>query len=160
VSDQKKGGQIIKLAGSAQTRESTTIVRGSITLRDKQVLPPVPRPRQPLLVSSNTKVARSRQAINMSGLSFVLRLILMCATSFIIITHAFHPTTIPPLLDVPVYSLSTLGGSNGSDGKSTMNILTYATPVGIQPNRIWCISLYKGTLSYDNFIRERQGVLQ
>jgi flavin reductase (DIM6/NTAB) family NADH-FMN oxidoreductase RutF len=84
----------------------------------------------------------------------------MCATSFIIITHAFHPTTIPPLLDVPVYSLSTLGGSNSSDGKSTMNILTYATPVGIQPNRIWCISLYKGTLSYENFIRERRGVLQ
>ena len=110
-------------------------------------------------VGANAKVAR--QAINMNWMSLVLRLlIVMCETSFIIISHAFHPTTIPPLLDVPVYSLSTLGESNGCAGKSTMNILTYATPVGIQPNRIWCISLYKGTLSYENFIRERRGVLQ
>lgn len=78
----------------------------------------------------------------------------------------------PPLLDVPVYSLSTLGDSswlstsstsisiNNHAAKSTMNILTYASPVSSAPHRMWCISLYKGTLSHENFTRERRGVLQ
>jgi len=81
--------------------------------------------------------------------------------------YAFHSTSFPPLLDVPVYSLSTLGSSdNDGDGtattnnKSTMNILTYATPVSIKPHRMWSISLYKGTLSHENFTRNRRGVLQ
>ena len=41
-----------------------------------------------------------------------------------------------------------------------MNVLTYATPVSIQPCRMWCIGLYGGTLSHENFVRERRGVLQ
>eukprot|EP00804_Cyclotella_cryptica_P022139 CCRYP_011588-RA/>CCRYP_011588-RA protein AED:0.43 eAED:0.43 QI:0/-1/0/1/-1/1/1/0/176 len=41
-----------------------------------------------------------------------------------------------------------------------MNILTYASPVSIQPCRMWSISLFKGTLSHENFARERRGVLQ
>ncbi len=41
-----------------------------------------------------------------------------------------------------------------------MNILTYASPISITPHRMWCISLYKGTLSHENFKRERRGVLQ
>ena len=79
---------------------------------------------------------------------------------------AYHSTSIPPLLNVPVYSLSTLGDSSsstgtcGNQGGSTMNILTYATPVSSAPHRMWCISLYKGTSSYENFARERRGVLQ
>ena len=34
-----------------------------------------------------------------------------------------------------------------------MNVLTYATPVSVQPSRMWCIGLYKGTLSHENFDR-------
>ena len=41
-----------------------------------------------------------------------------------------------------------------------MNILTYASPVSVKPHRMWSISLYKGTLSHENFARERRGVLQ
>ena len=79
--------------------------------------------------------------------------------------NAFHSTSFPPLLDVPVYSLSTLGSSDNGNGtttnnKSTMNILTYATPVSIKPYRMWSISLYKGTLSHENFTRNRRGILQ
>ena len=79
--------------------------------------------------------------------------------------NAFHTTSTPPLLDVSVYSLSTLGSSDNDDGatttnKSTMNILTYATPVSIKPYRMWSISLYKGTLSHENFKRDRRGILQ
>ena len=107
-------------------------------------------------------------------------------------TGAFQ-TSIPPLLDVPVFSLSTLGDRDdespssaatvanvagtsaigGGDGnsdsgvnsgsssrRSTMNILTYASPVSIKPHRMWCVSLYRGTMSHENFARERRGVLQ
>ena len=84
-----------------------------------------------------------------------------------IISHAFHATSTPPLLDVPVFSLSTLGGASKSSDNdqskstsSTMNILTYASPVSITPHRMWSISLYKGTLSHENFTREKRGILQ
>lgn len=62
----------------------------------------------------------------------------------------------PPLLNVPVYALATLG----PDGRTNMNILTYATPVGIRPSRMWCISLYRKTMSHANFLARRSGVLQ
>lgn len=66
-------------------------------------------------------------------------------------------TPIPPLIDVPTYSLSTRGKDPSHD---TMNILTYASPVSVKPDRMWSISLFKGTLSYENFMRERRGILQ
>ena len=52
-------------------------------------------------------------------------------------------TTTPPLLDVPTYSLAT----TGPDGRTAMNILTYATPVSATPVRMWALSLFKGCLS-------------
>ena len=66
-------------------------------------------------------------------------------------------TTVPPLIDVPTYSMATIN----ADGTSTnMNILTYATPVSVRPDRVWSIGLYKETLSYQNFLRTRSCVLQ
>lgn len=41
-----------------------------------------------------------------------------------------------------------------------MNILTYATPVSVRPDRVWSIGLYKETLSYENFRRTGTCVLQ
>eukprot|EP00956_Cyclotella_meneghiniana_P035997 scaffold120053_cov73-Cyclotella_meneghiniana.AAC.4 len=66
-------------------------------------------------------------------------------------------TPIPPLIDVPTFSLSTRGKDPSHD---TMNILTYASPVSVKPDRMWSISLFKGTLSHENFSRERMGILQ
>lgn len=63
----------------------------------------------------------------------------------------------PPVLNVPVYALSTLDAATGD---ATMNILTYAAPVGIRPARRWCISLYRPTRSHTNFAARRTGVLQ
>ena len=63
---------------------------------------------------------------------------------------------VAPLLDVPVYSLATLNG----DGSTNMNILTYASPMGIRPERLWQISLYRGTRTHANFAARRCGVLQ
>jgi len=88
------------------------------------------------------------------------------------VSLALQTTTIPPLIDVPTFSLSTLGPKKNdnltsqlnskdvSAKKSTMNILTYASPISIKPHRMWSVSLYKGTLSHENFARERRGVLQ
>ncbi|KAL7449768.1 hypothetical protein ACHAWC_001794, partial [Mediolabrus comicus] len=80
-----------------------------------------------------------------------------CSTA----AYSYQATTIPPLIDVPTWSLSTKPGNNDdTDAVSTMNILTYASPVAIQPYRMWSISLYKGTLSHENFVKERRGILQ
>mmetsp|Transcript_63519 Transcript_63519/g.187516 ORF Transcript_63519/g.187516 Transcript_63519/m.187516 type:complete len:209 (-) Transcript_63519:37-663(-) len=65
-------------------------------------------------------------------------------------------TSTPPLLDVPTYSLATLG----RNGRTGMNILTYATPVSIRPERVWSIGLFKGTVAHENFRDRRSGVLQ
>ncbi len=75
---------------------------------------------------------------------------------------AYQATTIPPLIDVPTFSLSTASGGDdeASAGSTTMNILTYASPVAIKPHRMWSISLYKGTLSHENFAKEKRGILQ
>jgi len=59
-------------------------------------------------------------------------------------------TDVPPLLDVPTYSLAT----RNSDGSTNMNILTYATPVSVRPDRIWSLGLFKGTQSHENFCRD------
>ncbi|CAM9269365.1 unnamed protein product [Hapterophycus canaliculatus] len=64
--------------------------------------------------------------------------------------------TAPPALSVPVFSLATLN----EDGSTNMNIVTYASPVGIEPERLWMVSLFKSTLTYENFVREGWGVLQ
>lgn len=41
-----------------------------------------------------------------------------------------------------------------------MNIVTYASPVGIRPSRKWVISLFRQSLTHENFLRRRTGVLQ
>ena len=53
-------------------------------------------------------------------------------------------TTTPPLLDVPTYSLAT----TSVDGRTAMNILTYATPVSATPVRMWVLSLFKGEVCF------------
>lgn len=80
------------------------------------------------------------------------------AVQFILITfcNGLLSTSVPPLLDVPTYSLSTTDEA----GRTGMNILTYATPVSMKPKRIWSIALYKGTVAHENFSRTGQGVLQ
>jgi flavin reductase (DIM6/NTAB) family NADH-FMN oxidoreductase RutF len=69
---------------------------------------------------------------------------------------SLHITTVPPLIDVPTYSLATLN----EDGSTNLNILTYATPVSATPQRMWSVGLYKDTLSHANFMRTRSCVLQ
>jgi len=69
---------------------------------------------------------------------------------------AFQPTPDPPLLDSPTYSLATLN----EDGTTNMNILTYATPSSIRPDRIWSLSLFRETLTHDNLVRNKKCVLQ
>ncbi len=64
----------------------------------------------------------------------------------------------PPLLRSPTYSLATLNNDFG--GSTNMNILTYATPVGVKPVRRWAVGLFRGTRSHANFVARGSGVLQ
>ena len=68
---------------------------------------------------------------------------------------ALQPTDAPPVLNSPVYSLATLN----ADGSTNMQVLTYATPAGVSP-RLWAVSLYRPTLTHENFVARRSGVLQ
>jgi len=100
---------------------------------------------------------------------FFLMLPIIIASSL-----SLQSTDTPPLLDSPVFSLATQNLANDDkddprDGttappatirSTNMNILTYATPVSVRPKRVWSIGLFKDTLSYENFARERQGILQ
>lgn len=70
--------------------------------------------------------------------------------------NSLEVTSIPPLINVPTYSLAT----RNSDGKTGMNILTYATPISIRPDRMWSIGLFKGTVAHENFKNEGKGILQ
>lgn len=63
----------------------------------------------------------------------------------------------PPLLNSPVYVLATWDDEKGT---SNMSVVTYASPVSIQPGRLWAIGIYKQTYSYQNFKKSRRGILQ
>lgn len=67
-----------------------------------------------------------------------------------------QPTSTPPVLDVPVYSLAT----HNKDGTTNMNIVTYAGPVSVSPSRVWSLGIYRETLSEENLMRKPSGVLQ
>ncbi len=72
------------------------------------------------------------------------------------LTNCLQVTSNPPLIDVPTYSLAT----TDKEGETGMNILTYATPISIRPDRIWSIGLFKGTKAHENFALSGEGVLQ
>jgi len=50
--------------------------------------------------------------------------------------------------------------SLNEDGSTNVNIVTYATPVSIRPERLYSLGLFKQTITYENFCRERKCVLQ
>ena len=65
------------------------------------------------------------------------------------------PLETPPPINNPVFALATVDAA----GVTNMNILTYASPVGISPRR-WMISLFRKSESHGNFCKRRTGVLQ
>jgi len=81
--------------------------------------------------------------------SRILLLVLPCCAARLL------PVESPPLLNSPIFSLATLN----ADGSTNMNILTYATPVGVDP-RLWAISLFRKTRSHANFASRGGGMLQ
>lgn len=89
----------------------------------------------------------------MKSFLFLSIRLLLLQTKLVI---SLQPTTDPPLLDVPTYSLAT----KDADGNTGMNILTYATPISIRPDRIWSIGIFKGTVAYENFSITGEGILQ
>lgn len=55
-----------------------------------------------------------------------------------------------------MYSLVT----EGSSGKQTMNMLTYASPIALRPQRKYALGLYVQSLTYQNMKETGKGVLQ
>ena len=77
--------------------------------------------------------------------------------------ECFDITAGPPLLTGPVFSLATsrpLNDAADADSATNMNIVSYASPMSIRPERLWAIGLYKETYSYENFKKSRKGILQ
>lgn len=70
-------------------------------------------------------------------------------------THETSPSFEAPKLDTPVWSLSTLN----DDGESNLNIVTYVSPMGRRPKYYYALSLYRTTLSYQNFCKHGWGIL-
>ena len=73
---------------------------------------------------------------------------------------------VPPSISVPVYSLATTfkqapdqSQSLNFKQPSAMNIVTFATPVSVNP-RLYMISLYHGTMTRDAFLSNKYAVLQ
>ena len=67
----------------------------------------------------------------------------------------------PPFtkLSTPVYSLSSRGPP-ASGGGATLNIVTYASPIAIQPVRKYALGLYVGTQSWQNVRATGRAALQ
>lgn len=67
-------------------------------------------------------------------------------------------TELPPyaLLSTPVYSLS----SANAAGQVTMNMITYASPIALRPQRKYALGLYIQSMSYQNVKETGRGVLQ
>jgi hypothetical protein len=65
---------------------------------------------------------------------------------------------VPPyaLLSTPVYSLV----SEGSSGRQTMNMITYASPIALRPQRKYALGLYVQSLTYQNIKETGRAVLQ
>lgn len=63
----------------------------------------------------------------------------------------------PPLLTTPVYSLATKAKTST---RTNMNLIMYATPLSIGPDRLWAIGLYKESYSYEIFKESGRGILQ
>ena len=80
----------------------------------------------------------------------------MLLTVLLVSSTALLPTEAPPLLNSPVFSLATLG----ADGRTSMNMLTYATPISVRPERLWAISIFRDTQTHANWRRRSTGVLQ
>jgi len=88
----------------------------------------------------------------------------------------------PPSVSVPVYSfavpLSSKQNQSGggiyvlededgnsitksvSDVSTSMNIVTFCSPVSVAAPKLWMISLYKGTMTKLSFLKNKVGVLQ
>jgi flavin reductase (DIM6/NTAB) family NADH-FMN oxidoreductase RutF len=92
--------------------------------------------------------------MKMKGQAFFLLSQLLLLSKFVV--EGLRATSTPPLVDVPTYSLATVDES----GKTGMNIVTYATPISIRPDRIWTLGLFKGTVAHENFSKSGKGVLQ
>ena len=110
--------------------------------------------------SRTSKQVSSEKAINQSNQK--------SRTSLAFASKSIPP---PPPISVPVYSLaSTLptdsissqseDGVNSPNMKTSMNIMTFCTPVSVAPPKLWTLSLYTNTMTKEYFFKSKIGILQ
>jgi hypothetical protein len=63
----------------------------------------------------------------------------------------------PPPISMPVWSLAS---PYGDDDDTSMNIVTFATPVSVAPPKIWAVSLYRDTKTREAFFESKIAILQ
>ena len=93
------------------------------------------------------------------------------------LAFALSPIPPPPPISIPVWSLSSpmvtthrntstdddLSSSldtNEKELSTSMNIITFASPVSVAPPKLWIVSLYNNTLTRESFLSSKIGVLQ
>jgi len=82
------------------------------------------------------------------------------STAFRNIMVAFASPSIPPPppISMPVWSFAC--PIDVETGETSMNIVTFATPVSVASPKLWIVSLYTNTLTRDSCLSSRVGVLQ
>lgn len=69
----------------------------------------------------------------------------------------------PPPISMPVWSLSSPIQSptaSLTERDTSMNIVTFAIPVSVEPPKLWAVSLYYNTLTRQSMVDSGMGVLQ
>lgn len=68
---------------------------------------------------------------------------------------------LPPAISMPVWSLAARHVDNDNTPETSMNIVTFCTPVSVAPPKLWAVSLYMNTMTRDAFLdSSKVGVLQ
>jgi len=84
-------------------------------------------------------------------------------SAFALNASSSPPIPPPPPISVPVYSLASpiIDNVASETTKGTsMNILTFATPVSVSDPKLWIVSLYNQTLTQKSFFQSKVAVLQ
>jgi len=86
-----------------------------------------------------------------------------------VIAFASQSIPPPPPISVPVYSLAAPAfekispkeeETEAAINPTSMNIITFCTPVSVAPPKLWTISLYTNTMTKEYFFRSKVGILQ